>query len=116
MDILGRSTPERVGEKTRSMMEICGAGGRYAIGSGNSIPNYVPVENYLAHGGRSARRRRGDLKASRTAGTSADLVGGTSAQAERGTRSPGWAPWKPPFIIPVSVWGIVAIVRTRDSG
>ena len=25
-----------------------GAGGRYAVGSGNSIPSYIPVENYLA--------------------------------------------------------------------
>jgi hypothetical protein len=28
-------------------MEKCSSG-RYAIGSGNSIPSYVPVENYLA--------------------------------------------------------------------
>ncbi len=26
----------------------CGERGRYAVGSGNSIPSYVPVENYLA--------------------------------------------------------------------
>ena len=29
-------------------METCGGRGRYAIGSGNSIPSYVPLENYLA--------------------------------------------------------------------
>jgi hypothetical protein len=29
-------------------METCGSRGRYAIGSGNSIPSYIPVSNYLA--------------------------------------------------------------------
>jgi hypothetical protein len=28
-------------------MDTCGARGRYAIGSGNTVPSYVPVENYL---------------------------------------------------------------------
>jgi len=27
---------------------VCGARGRYAVGSGNSVPSYIPVENYLA--------------------------------------------------------------------
>jgi uroporphyrinogen decarboxylase len=31
----------------RRLMEECGAGGGYALGSGNSIADYVPVENYL---------------------------------------------------------------------
>lgn len=25
----------------------CSPGGRFAIGAGNSIPSYIPVENYL---------------------------------------------------------------------
>ncbi len=29
-------------------MDDCGPRGRYAVGSGNSIPSYIPVENYLA--------------------------------------------------------------------
>ncbi len=33
---------------TCRLMERCGRRGRYAIGSGNSIPSYVPLENYLA--------------------------------------------------------------------
>jgi uroporphyrinogen decarboxylase len=48
VDILASGTPGRVRERTRTLIEICGARGRYAIGSGNSIPSYIPVENYLA--------------------------------------------------------------------
>jgi uroporphyrinogen decarboxylase len=46
--ILAHSQPERVRQKTKELIEVCGKRGRYAIGSGNSIPSYVPVENYLA--------------------------------------------------------------------
>jgi len=46
--ILAHSTPEGVRKKARELIEICGRRGRYAVGSGNSIPSYVPVENYLA--------------------------------------------------------------------
>ena len=45
---LTQDTPEAVRKHTRYLMETCGARGRYAVGSGNSIPNYIPVENYLA--------------------------------------------------------------------
>jgi uroporphyrinogen decarboxylase len=48
VDILASASPERVRERTRTLIEICGARGRYAVGSGNSIPSYIPVENYLA--------------------------------------------------------------------
>jgi len=30
------------------LVEVCGGRGRYAVGSGNSIPSYVPAANYLA--------------------------------------------------------------------
>jgi uroporphyrinogen decarboxylase len=46
--ILGASSPEQVRQHTRRLMETCGARGRYALGSGNSIPSYIPVDNYLA--------------------------------------------------------------------
>ncbi len=46
--ILASSTQDGVRQKTRALIEACGKRGRYAIGSGNSIPSYVPVENYLA--------------------------------------------------------------------
>jgi uroporphyrinogen decarboxylase len=48
VDMLTRSTPEEVAAYTRGIIEACAPGGRYALGSGNSIANYVPVENYLA--------------------------------------------------------------------
>jgi len=48
VDILAASTPDQVRQRTRVLMETCGERGRYAIGSGNSIPSYVPVANYLA--------------------------------------------------------------------
>jgi uroporphyrinogen decarboxylase len=43
----GKSTCE-VRNHVRFLLETCGEKGRYAIGSGNSVPSYVPVENYLA--------------------------------------------------------------------
>jgi uroporphyrinogen decarboxylase len=46
--ILAHSTPPEVRRTTRRLIETCGGRGRYAIGSGNSIPSFVPVENYLA--------------------------------------------------------------------
>lgn len=48
LNILAAGTPEQVRRRTRQLVEICGAKGRFAVGSGNSIPTYVPVENYLA--------------------------------------------------------------------
>jgi uroporphyrinogen decarboxylase len=48
LNILAAGTPEDVRKHARFLMETCGARGRYAIGSGNSIPSYVPVQNYLA--------------------------------------------------------------------
>ena len=46
--ILAQSTPEGVRLRTRALIETCGRRGRFAVGSGNSIPSYVPAENYLA--------------------------------------------------------------------
>lgn len=48
INILTRETPEGVRRETGRLMEECGARGRYAVGSGNSIPSYIPVANYLA--------------------------------------------------------------------
>jgi uroporphyrinogen decarboxylase len=46
--ILARAPVEEVRRATARLMEECGPRGRYAVGSGNSIPSYVPVANYLA--------------------------------------------------------------------
>ena len=48
VNILAAGSPEAVRQHVRRLLETCGPRGRYAIGSGNSIPSYVPVENYLA--------------------------------------------------------------------
>ncbi len=48
LNILSRASPDEVRVQTRGLMETCGARGRYAVGSGNSIPSYIPVENYLS--------------------------------------------------------------------
>jgi uroporphyrinogen decarboxylase len=48
LNILAAGTLEQVRQHTRYLIETCGRRGRYAIGSGNSIPTYVPVENYLS--------------------------------------------------------------------
>jgi uroporphyrinogen decarboxylase len=47
INILSGGTPDVVRSHTRRLLETCGTRGRYAVGSGNSIPSYVPVENYL---------------------------------------------------------------------
>jgi len=45
--VLSYADPDGVREHVRSTIEACAPAGRFAIGSGNSIPSYVPVENYL---------------------------------------------------------------------
>jgi len=48
VDFLCRASEDEIKERTKRTMEICSQSGGYAIGSGNSIANYVPVKNYLA--------------------------------------------------------------------
>lgn len=48
INILASGSPDDVRNRTRSLIEQCGPAGRFGIGSGNSIPDYVPVNNYLA--------------------------------------------------------------------
>ncbi|HMK39106.1 MAG TPA: uroporphyrinogen decarboxylase family protein [Bacteroidota bacterium] len=47
INILAGGSPDDVRAKTHRLMNSCGARGRYAVGSGNSVPSYVPLENYL---------------------------------------------------------------------
>ncbi len=47
VDTLGRRSPAEVRAQVRSIIDTCHPRGRYLIGSGNSIPSYIPVENYL---------------------------------------------------------------------
>lgn len=48
MDFLTSRSEAEVRAYTRRLLEACMPGGGFAIGSGNTFANYVPVENYLA--------------------------------------------------------------------
>lgn len=48
MDFLCRSAPEQIYERSCAMLERSWDRGGFALGSGNSIPKYVPMQNYLA--------------------------------------------------------------------
>ena len=48
LNILSAGSEDDVRRRTRQLIETCGPRGRYAVGSGNSVPSYVPVANYLA--------------------------------------------------------------------
>jgi len=47
MDVLCTSPAEQLRKYVRRTIDECSPGGRFAVGSGNSIPSYVPLENYL---------------------------------------------------------------------
>ncbi len=46
LDFICRSSPDEVFSRSKMMLETTGAG--YALGSGNSITEYLPIENYMA--------------------------------------------------------------------
>lgn len=48
VDFICRSDPGAVYERARQMLEMTATRGGYALGSGNSIPAYVPHEGYFA--------------------------------------------------------------------
>ncbi|MCL2526840.1 MAG: hypothetical protein FWE42_00375 [Defluviitaleaceae bacterium] len=48
VDFLCRATPEQVYNRSCAMLDLSQERGGYGLGSGNSIPDYVPIENYLA--------------------------------------------------------------------
>ena len=49
MDLLGRGSEEEVRRRTREILQSCAAAGTgYCLGTGNSVANYIPTENYLA--------------------------------------------------------------------
>ncbi len=47
VDFLCRSSPEQVRSRVQETLEICQPGGGYCLGTGNSVANYIPLENYL---------------------------------------------------------------------
>jgi uroporphyrinogen decarboxylase len=48
VDFVCRSKPEEVFERSKAMLERAEGRGSYALGTGNSVPDYVPDENYFA--------------------------------------------------------------------
>ncbi len=48
IDFLARRTPVEIIQRSIAMLEKGLSQGGYALGSGNSIPEYIPDENYLA--------------------------------------------------------------------
>jgi len=47
MDVLARRSPKEVREYVSQVLKVCKPGGGYCLGSGNTVANYVPLENYL---------------------------------------------------------------------
>jgi len=47
VDFLCRASHDEIRKRVRETLEKCMPGGGYCLGSGNSIANYVPVENVL---------------------------------------------------------------------
>jgi uroporphyrinogen decarboxylase len=48
VDFLVQKSPEEIYQRSLRLLEMTSGSGGYALGSGNSIPDYVPVENHLA--------------------------------------------------------------------
>ncbi len=48
LDFLCRETPANIKARAAAMLERSAKAGAYGLGSGNSIPEYVPQENYFA--------------------------------------------------------------------
>jgi uroporphyrinogen decarboxylase len=48
MDFLCRADEQSIRRRVRETLEICMSGGGYCLGTGNTVANYIPLENYLA--------------------------------------------------------------------
>jgi uroporphyrinogen decarboxylase len=48
VDFLCRASEAEVRARVRRTLEACMPGGGYVLGTGNSVANYIPVDNYLA--------------------------------------------------------------------
>jgi len=48
VDVLTAKPEDVIRKHVRKIIDTCAPRGRYAVGSGNSIPSYVPFEHYLA--------------------------------------------------------------------
>ena len=48
VDFLCRSDEQAVRRRVRETLQACLPGGGYCLGTGNSVANYIPLDNYLA--------------------------------------------------------------------
>jgi len=48
VDFLCRASEEQIRARVRDTLDVCLKGGGYALGSGNSVANYIPIDNFLA--------------------------------------------------------------------
>jgi uroporphyrinogen decarboxylase len=48
VDFLCRSDEAAIRRRVRETLDTCMPGGGYCLGSGNTVANYIPVDNYLA--------------------------------------------------------------------
>lgn len=48
LDFICRATPAQIRARVQAMLRQVGDRGGFAVGTGNSVPYYVPTENYLA--------------------------------------------------------------------
>ena len=47
VDFLCRSNETQIRQRVRTTLEHCMPGGGYCLGTGNSVANYIPLDNYL---------------------------------------------------------------------
>ena len=48
LDFVCRASPEAIYKRSKAMLERSAGRGGYALGTGNSVPDYVPDQNYFA--------------------------------------------------------------------
>lgn len=48
IDVLCRSSEQELRAYTKRIIEECAPGGGWALGTGNSVANYIPLQNYIA--------------------------------------------------------------------
>lgn len=47
VDFLCRSSAEAIRARTRDTINTCQVGGRFCLGTGNTVANYIPLDNYV---------------------------------------------------------------------
>ena len=47
MDFLCRSDETQIRKRVDEILEKCMPGGGYCLGTGNSVANYIPFDNYI---------------------------------------------------------------------